>query len=177
MTPPLLLTSSLSSSEFTTSPKMLPPTYEPSTKERINQSISSIIDSSPMCLSEIQEDAALIQFYLQAIRKEIRDLLHLISSFSATLADLVEHAAQIDQNMKNSRFFDRPNWPPPRTTIWANLTNEQCQDYFKQGKCFNCGLRGHLAWACPTRKKGKAQLRLSRLPNWTMKKITKELQD
>ena len=109
-----------------------------------------------MCLSEIQEDAALIQFYLQAIRKEIRDLLHLISSFSATLADLVEHAAQIDQNMKNSRFFDRPNWPPPRTTIWANLTNEQCQDYFKQGKCFNCGLRGHLAWACPTRKKGKA---------------------
>ena len=40
--------------------------------------------------------------------------------------------------------------------IQANLTNEQCQDYFKQGKCFNCGLRGHLAWVCPTRKKGKA---------------------
>ena len=44
-------------------------------------------------LSGIQEDAALIQFYLQAIWKEIRDLLHLISPFPATLADLIEHTA------------------------------------------------------------------------------------
>ena len=42
--------SSPSSSEFMISPKMLPPTYEPSAKERMNRSISSIIDSSPMHL-------------------------------------------------------------------------------------------------------------------------------
>ena len=47
--------------------------------------------------------------------------------------------------------------------IRANLTNEQCQDYFKQGKCFNCGLRGHLAQACPTRKKDKAPAQTIRI--------------
>ena len=46
--------------------------------------------------------------------------------------------------------------------------NKQCQDYFKQGKCFNCGLRGYLAWACPTRKKGRAlaqTVRIAELDN------------
>ena len=51
MTLPPLLTSLPSNLEFTTLPKMLPPIYKPSTKEKMNQSISLIIDSSPMHLS------------------------------------------------------------------------------------------------------------------------------
>ena len=48
--PPLSLISSPSNLEFMISPKMLLSTYKYSAKGKMNQSVSSIIDSSPMRL-------------------------------------------------------------------------------------------------------------------------------
>ena len=103
-----LLSSILSPSnlEFIMLPKMLLPIYEHSAKEKMNQSVSLIIDSSLMHLSlEFKKMLSLSNSTYRPFKRKL-DLLHLISPFPAILADLVEHAAQINQNMKNLRSFD-----------------------------------------------------------------------
>ena len=49
---------------------------------------------------------------------------------------------------------DAINFEEEATIRFTKLSPAQLDEYKKQGKCFNCGQKGHMSRMCPTKKKG-----------------------
>jgi hypothetical protein len=58
------------------------------------------------------------------------------------------------QRDPNAMDVDAINFEEEATIRFTKLSPAQLDEYKKQGKCFNCGQKGHMSRMCPTKKKG-----------------------
>ncbi|HEY2087180.1 MAG TPA: hypothetical protein VGH54_14320, partial [Mycobacterium sp.] len=58
------------------------------------------------------------------------------------------------QRDPNAMDVDAMNFEEEATIRFTKLSPAQLDEYKKQGKCFNCGQKGHMSRMCPTKKKG-----------------------
>ncbi|KIL56309.1 hypothetical protein M378DRAFT_17192 [Amanita muscaria Koide BX008] len=58
------------------------------------------------------------------------------------------------QRDPNAMDVDAINFEEGTNIRFTKLSPSQVEDYKKQGKCFNCGQKGHMSRMCPTKKKG-----------------------
>ncbi|KIL56837.1 hypothetical protein M378DRAFT_16729, partial [Amanita muscaria Koide BX008] len=58
------------------------------------------------------------------------------------------------QRDPNTMDVDAINFEEGTNIRFTKLSPSQVEDYKKQGKCFNCGQKGHMSRMCPTKKKG-----------------------
>lgn len=133
--------------------------------------------------SEITEDAALIEYFMEGLNPKIVEKMHDRETVPTKINDCYKYAAAYDnkyrrgktiasrlrgqdhkkRNNNHRRFIPRYVTPRDPNAMDVNrLSVEEQRDYMKKGLCFRCGRRGHLSKECP--KKNSGEIKKTDLP-------------